>query len=149
MFGLTTATRIFVHTGATGMRMGFNGLYGLVQDVLREDPLSGHLFLFSNRQRTRLKVMVFDGSGLCKRMGIPVREFLADVLPGLAGRKLDEIAGLTPRALAWVAQYRGEGLSGRIGWYVNRWTKLGRLDNRFTDLMYTHGITSSGVSFVQ
>lgn len=39
-------------------------MYGLVHDVLREDPLSGHLFLFANRQRTRLKVMVFDGSGL-------------------------------------------------------------------------------------
>ena len=63
MFGLTTATRIFVHTGATDMRMGFNGLYGLVQDVLRQDRLSGHLCLFSNRQRTRLQVMVLDGSG--------------------------------------------------------------------------------------
>jgi len=64
MFGRTTATRIFFHTGATDMRMGFNGLCGLVHGVLREDPLSGHLFWFSNRQRTRLKVIVFDGSGL-------------------------------------------------------------------------------------
>jgi transposase len=47
--------------------MGFNGLFGLVQDVLREDALSGHLFLSSNRQRTRLKEMVFDGSGLWVR----------------------------------------------------------------------------------
>lgn len=64
MFGLTTATRIFVATGATDMRKGFDGLFGLVRDVLREDPLSGHLFLFSNRRRTTVKVLLFDGSGL-------------------------------------------------------------------------------------
>ena len=64
MFGLTTATRVFVAPGATDMRKGFDGLFGLVRDALGEDPLSGHLFLFANRDRTRLKVLVFDGSGL-------------------------------------------------------------------------------------
>ena len=64
MFGLTTATRVFVATGATDMRKGFDGLFGLVRDTLGEDPLSGHLFLFANRQRTRLKILVWDGSGL-------------------------------------------------------------------------------------
>jgi predicted RNA-binding Zn ribbon-like protein len=37
------------------MRKGFEGLYGLVRDHLGQDPLSGHLFLFTNRTRTRLK----------------------------------------------------------------------------------------------
>ena len=46
------------------MRKGFDGLYGLVRDQLRQDPMSGHLFLFSNRQRTRVKVLAWDGSGL-------------------------------------------------------------------------------------
>jgi transposase len=46
------------------MRKGFDGLYGLVRDRLGHDPLSGHLFLFANRGRTRLKVLVWDGSGL-------------------------------------------------------------------------------------
>jgi transposase len=64
VFGLTTATRIFVAPGATDMRKGFDGLFGLVRDALGEDPLSGHLFLFANRDRTRVKVLVFDGSGL-------------------------------------------------------------------------------------
>ena len=44
--------------------LGFDGLFGLVRDALSEDPLSGHLFLFANRDRTRVKVLVFDGSGL-------------------------------------------------------------------------------------
>jgi transposase len=46
------------------MRKGFNGLYGLVRDQLLCDPLSGHLFLFSNAQRNRLKVLFWDTSGL-------------------------------------------------------------------------------------
>src|SRR3954470_13261466 len=46
------------------VRKGFDGLYGLVRDRLGHDPLSGHLFLFANRDRTRLKVLVWDGSGL-------------------------------------------------------------------------------------
>ena len=46
------------------MRKGFEGLHGLVRDRLGQDPLSGHLFLFANRTRTRLKALVWDGSGL-------------------------------------------------------------------------------------
>ena len=46
------------------MRKGFEGLYGLVRDRLSGEPLSGHLFLFCNAQRNRLKVLVWDGSGL-------------------------------------------------------------------------------------
>jgi transposase len=46
------------------MRKGFEGLYGLVRDQLGLDPLSGHLCLFCNRERNRLKVLYWDGSGL-------------------------------------------------------------------------------------
>jgi transposase len=46
------------------MRKGFEGLYGLVRDRLSCEPLSGHLFLFYNAQRNRLKVLVWGGSGL-------------------------------------------------------------------------------------
>jgi transposase len=42
----------------------FDGLYGLVRDQLLCDPLSGHVFLFSNAQRNRLKIIFFDGTGL-------------------------------------------------------------------------------------
>jgi transposase len=64
VFGLTPATKIYVAVEAVDMRKGFEGLYGLVRDQLGADPLSGHLFLFSNRTRTRLKALVWDGSGL-------------------------------------------------------------------------------------
>ena len=64
MFGVCAATRIYLAPGATDMRKGFNGLYGLVRDQLLCDPLSGHLFLFSNAQRNRLKVLFWDTTGL-------------------------------------------------------------------------------------
>jgi transposase len=64
VFGLGLATKVYVAIEAVDMRKGFEGLHGLVRDQLGHDPLSGHLFLFSNRTRTRLKALVWDGSGL-------------------------------------------------------------------------------------
>ena len=64
MFGLGLATKIYIAVEAVDMRKGFEGLYGLVRDQLGQDPLSGHLFLFTNRTKTRLKALVWDGSGL-------------------------------------------------------------------------------------
>lgn len=64
MFGLGPATRIYLAAGATDMRKGFEGLYGLVRDRLLCEPLSGHVFLFCNAQRNRLKILFWDGTGL-------------------------------------------------------------------------------------
>jgi transposase len=64
MFGIGPATRIYLAEGATDMRKGFEGLYGLVRDRLACDPLSGHVFLFANAQKNRLKLIFWDGSGL-------------------------------------------------------------------------------------
>ena len=46
------------------MRKNFNGLYGLVRDHLDCDPESGHVFVFTNARRNRVKLLVYDGSGL-------------------------------------------------------------------------------------
>ena len=64
MFGIGPATRICLAVGPTDMRKSFEGLFGLVRDRLSCDPLSGHIFLFSNAQRNRLKLLFWDGSGL-------------------------------------------------------------------------------------
>ena len=64
MFGIGRATRIYLAPGATDMRKGFEGLYGLVRDRLQCEPLSGHIFLFCNARRNRLKLIYWDGSGL-------------------------------------------------------------------------------------
>ena len=58
------ATRIFVATGVTDMRLGFNGLYALAAGKLQQDPQSGHLFLFANKRRDRMKILFFDGNSL-------------------------------------------------------------------------------------
>jgi transposase len=64
MLSLSPATRIFVALEAVDMRKGFNGLYAWVQAVLGEEPTSGHWFVFLNRRRNRLKILLWDGSGL-------------------------------------------------------------------------------------
>jgi transposase len=64
MIGLGLATRVYLAAGATDMRKGFDGLFGIARDRLGIDPLSGHLFVFCNGRRNRLKVLYWDGSGL-------------------------------------------------------------------------------------
>jgi len=64
MLSLSPATRIFVALNPVDMRMGFNGLYAQVQTVLQQQPLSGHIFLFTNKLRNRVKLIYWDGSGL-------------------------------------------------------------------------------------
>lgn len=64
MLGWGPATRIYLAVGATDLRRGFEGLYGLVRDRLECPPLSGHVFGFANGQRNRVKLLFWDGSGL-------------------------------------------------------------------------------------
>ena len=65
MIPLGPATRIFLAPGPTDMRRGFDGLAELARLKMGCEPLSGHLFVFTNRRRTRLKILLWDGSGLC------------------------------------------------------------------------------------
>jgi transposase len=61
---LTGAIRIFVCTKPADMRKSFDGLSGMVQEFLGQDPLSGHLFLFFNKRRDRAKILFWDRDGL-------------------------------------------------------------------------------------
>jgi transposase len=60
----SSAVRIFLCTHSTDMRKGFDGLTGLVQQCFAQDLLTGHLFLFLNRRRDRIKILYFDRDGL-------------------------------------------------------------------------------------
>ena len=62
---LPGGVQVHLALGYTDMRKGIDGLAGLVSGVLRKDPMSGHLFLFRGRDPTKLKVLYWDGSGLC------------------------------------------------------------------------------------
>lgn len=71
MLSISPRTRIYVAPGVTDMRKGADGLAELVRGVVGGDPLSGHLFLFCNRRRDRLRALLWDGSGfwlLSKRL---------------------------------------------------------------------------------
>ena len=58
-----TNLRIFVCTAPIRMNLSFDRLMGVAQEVFDQDPLSGHLFLFFNRQRDRIKILFWDGDG--------------------------------------------------------------------------------------
>jgi len=57
--------RVFVRPGATDLRKQINGLAALAQTAMAADPLSGHLFLFSNQDRRLLKALYWDKNGFC------------------------------------------------------------------------------------
>jgi transposase len=62
---LRTGTKIWIAAGVTDMRRGFDGLSAQVQTVLYEQPFSGHVFVFRGRRGDIVKVLWFDGDGLC------------------------------------------------------------------------------------
>ena len=64
MISLSVATRVFIVTGSTDMRKSFNGLYAIIKHRLEADPTSGHVYVFCNRLRNRIKLLLWDGSGL-------------------------------------------------------------------------------------
>jgi len=62
-FPPSPSVRIFVCREPVDMRKGFDGLSGVVIGIVDEDPQSGHLFVFFNKRRNRMKALVWDGSG--------------------------------------------------------------------------------------
>ena len=65
MIALPTGTQIWIAAGVTDLRRGFTGLSGIVQTVLKEKPFSGHVFVFRGRRGDLIKMLWFDGDGLC------------------------------------------------------------------------------------
>jgi len=57
--------RIYLAMGPTDMRKGFDGLSMLVQEVLKQEPFSGHLFVFRGKRGDLVKVLYWDGQGFC------------------------------------------------------------------------------------
>ena len=113
MIPLSPATRIYLARGATDLRKSFDGLGDLVSHQFKEDPLSGHLYVFTNRRKNRLKLLYFDGTvtwvcqkvaaiasivETCRRLDINLRAYLHDVLPKLGDWPANRVAELTPSA---------------------------------------------------
>ena len=71
MLAFPAAIKIYVAVEPVDMRKQFNGLWSAAQEKLHEDPKSGAVFVFTNRERTRLKLLYWDGTGvwvLAKRL---------------------------------------------------------------------------------
>jgi transposase len=64
MLSFSGGLKIFLAVVPCDLRKSFNGLYALVTEQLKEDPRSGGLFVFVNRRHSRLKILLFDGTGL-------------------------------------------------------------------------------------
>jgi transposase len=60
---LPSTVRIYMAVDPVDLRRGFDGLAAATRQIIREDPLSGHLFCFVNRRRNRLKVLLWQPSG--------------------------------------------------------------------------------------
>jgi transposase len=65
MIPVASGVRVWLATGRTDMRKGFDGLALLVQETLRHDPHGGHLFVFRGRRGDLIKVLWHDGQGMC------------------------------------------------------------------------------------
>ena len=63
MFGLTESHRYYLYHGVADMRKGFDGLSGIVMDQMSSNPLDGSVYIFINRRRSRMKILLWERSG--------------------------------------------------------------------------------------
>jgi transposase len=63
MLALSSSRRYFLYGNISDMRKGFDSLSGIVRDELKQDPLSGDIFIFFNRRRNQIKLLLFEGDG--------------------------------------------------------------------------------------
>lgn len=65
MIVIPPSMRVYLAMGPTDMRKGFDGLSILAQETLKQDPFSGHLFVFRGKRGDLVKVLYWDGQGFC------------------------------------------------------------------------------------
>src|SRR5690606_37282015 len=63
MFGITSQTRFYIRCGVTDGRLGWEGLKAITVEAIQQEPMSGHVFVFCNRARNRMKLLWWDGTG--------------------------------------------------------------------------------------
>ena len=96
---LPRGMKVHLALGYTDMRKGIDGLAMLVQAVLHQDPFSGHLFVFRGRKANLIKIVYWDGTGLClftKRLEQGVFLWPPDVDPGMKVKPPPNTGATTP-----------------------------------------------------
>jgi len=94
MLMLPSSVRIFVASEAVDLRRGFDGLAAATRSLIQQDPLSGHVFVFINRRKNRMKLLVWDRTGfllLYKRLERGTFRLAAE--PGAGQRHVEMDAG--------------------------------------------------------
>ena len=112
MLSLTGSLRVFVCRQAADMRRSFDGLCGMVEQIVQEDPLSGHLFVFRNRNRDRLKILYWDRDGLAiwyKRLEAGTWQLPTDV-----NVTVDGVSDLATKRAEYVTLVKNEGYAALI-----------------------------------
>lgn len=118
MLGFPAAMRIYLAVAPVDMRKQFNGLWSAAEQVLQEDPRGGAVFAFINRDRTRVKLLYWDGTGvwvLAKRLEQGRFSWPA----GHAGAKL----AFTPEALTLLLSGIDLRDGARKAWYEAKQSK--------------------------
>jgi transposase len=109
MIPVPSGVQVWLATGYTDMRKGFDGLAVLVQETLKRNPHNGHLFVFRGRRGGLLKVLWHDGQGMClfaKRL-----EHGRFIWPSTAPREdADRTVTITPAQLGYLL----EGIDWRL-----------------------------------
>jgi len=114
MLSFHSHLKVFVATAPCDLRMNFNGLWAAATERLGEDPKSGALFVFGNRRRNRIKILYFDGSGVCilaKRLEEGTFHW-----PQSAGEPSAKLR-LSPQALQLLLDGVELKAAGRRAWY--------------------------------
>lgn len=65
MLSFPPTVQVYIAQEPVDMRKSYDGLSGCVEQILNADPLSGHLFVFFNRRRNQVKILVWDRTGYC------------------------------------------------------------------------------------
>jgi len=111
MIALAAGTQVWIAAGRTDLRRGFTGLSAIVQGTLEQDPFSGHVFVFRGRRGDLLKVLWWDGDGMCL-----LAKRLEGGWPGLSGSAVS----LHPPELRGCPVLFGGALCRRKGRAVRR-----------------------------
>ncbi len=112
MLAFSPTVRVFVATRPVDMRLGYDGLFGLVQGVLGESPFTGHWFVFFNRHVNRVKILAWDGNGLAlysKRLERGQFRLPFDQTNGRVELKPTELMlileGIDPTSVRWLPRW--------------------------------------------
>jgi transposase len=128
MLTLPASVRIYVAAEAVDLRRGFDGLAAATRSLIRQDPMSGHVFVFINRRRNRVKLLMWDRTGyLLVYKRLERGTFALPTAPVLPDRHVELDAGELALML--------EGLDLRGASRRRRWRRLPHEPRDMDDLV--------------